>query len=522
MEANGKHFDAVIVGSGFGGSICALRLAEAGKSVLVLERGKRYLPGQFPRDVRDVKNLFWRYPAQKDYQGLYDVRFFSGISTVGASGVGGGSLIYANIHIRPDPVLFDDPRWPTSINRQTLDPYYDRVAAKLRVGPIPPEIKLPKRDVFRETASRIGREVFDPDQAVSWREPSAPGLEACRLTTECEFGCQYGAKHSMDLTYLAEAEKLGALVRPGKCVTHVEPAGQEGYRVHYKNAANGEVESVTGARVVLSAGTLGTNEILLRSREVYGTLRGLSSRLGHGYSGNGDFLGSIQNSRDDLHPWEGPDVTSVIRYTDEAPYFTMAAPSFNRQVMEVLASHGQADGTRLRFLSGLLWPLLDRLILLAFKRGMLSQPVKRRGPNAGEAARMTNLFAIGRDNANGLIRLKRKGLDIEWDYARENRVLIERMTAAMQEVARCYGGTFAPVVTWGMFERILTVHSLGGCHLSESEREGVVSPQGEVHNYPGLFVADGSVIPTSIGFHPVMTISAVSEYIADAVVASYH
>jgi cholesterol oxidase len=135
---------------------------------------------------------------------------------------------------------------------------------------------------------------------------------------------------------------------------------------------------------------------------------------------------------------------------------------------------------------------------------------------------MTNLFAIGRDNANGLIRLKRGRLDIEWDYAGENRVLIERMIAAMQEVADCYGGTFAPLITWGIFERIITVHSLGGCHLSESAQEGVVSPHGEVHNYPGLFVADGSVIPTSIGFHPVMTISAVSEYIADAVVASYH
>jgi cholesterol oxidase len=274
--------------------------------------------------------------------------------------------------------------------------------------------------------------------------------------------------------------------------------------------------------VVLSAGTLGTNEILLRSFHVYGTLRALSRRLGHGYSGNGDFLGSIQNSRVDLNPWEGTDVTSVIRYTDEPPHFTMAAPTFSREVMEVLASLGQADGTRLRFLSNALWPLLERLIPLAFKRGMLSKPVKRRGKNAGDASRMTNLFAIGRDNANGLISLKRGKLDIEWDYARENRALIDRMTAAMQEIADCYGGSFAPLVTWGMFERIITVHSLGGCHLSESPQEGVVSPQGEVHNYPGLFVADGSVIPTSIGFHPAMTISAVSEYIADAVVASYH
>src|SRR5271154_5244827 len=101
MNRPDAHFDAVIVGSGFGGSINALRLAQAGKSVLVLERGKRYIPGEFPRDVTDVNNLFWGYPKRREFRGLYDVRFFSGIAAVVASGVGGGSLIYANIHIRP-------------------------------------------------------------------------------------------------------------------------------------------------------------------------------------------------------------------------------------------------------------------------------------------------------------------------------------------------------------------------------------------------------------------------------------
>jgi cholesterol oxidase len=134
---------------------------------------------------------------------------------------------------------------------------------------------------------------------------------------------------------------------------------------------------------------------------------------------------------------------------------------------------------------------------------------------------MTNLFAIGRDNANGRVRLKRGRLDIEWDYARENQELTKKMLAAMQEVADVYGGTFAPLVTWNIFNRIITVHSLGGCRLSDSAQDGVVSTHGEVHGYPGLFVADGSVIPSSIGFHPVMTISAVSERIAEAVVSSY-
>jgi cholesterol oxidase len=520
MNAKNENYDAVVIGSGFGGSINALRLSEAGKSVLVLERGKRYKPGEFPRDIKDVNNIFWRYPKRADSRGLYDVRFLSGIATVVASGVGGGSLVYANIHIRPDAVVFDDPRWPGSYSRQSLDPYYDKVASMLGIAPIPTDTKLVKRDVYRAAAQQLGREVFDPDMAVKWSGPAQDGREPCRLVAECEFGCQFGSKNTLDFNYLARAEALGARVRPGSHVTRIEKDGA-GYRVRYTDVAAGAEMSATARRVVLSAGTLGTNEILLRCRDVYRTLPNLSRRLGYGYSGNGDFLGSIQNSKTDLQPWVGPDVTSVIRYFEAAPQFTMAAPTFNKAVMTVLASLGQADGKWLRPFSSLLWPLLNRLTPWACKKGLLSQPSKRPGPHAGDPARMTNLFAIGRDNANGVIRLKNGGVDITWDYERENRELIEKMDAAMREVSALYGGTYAPLMSWSIFRRIITVHSLGGCHLSDSPDAGVVSAEGEVHGYPGLFVADGSVIPTSIGFHPVMTISAVSERIAEAVVNSF-
>lgn len=520
LEEKPSRYDAVVVGSGFGGSIVALRLAEAGKSVLVLERGRRYRPSEFPRMVTDVDALFWDYPRRPTSLGLYDVRFLSGIGVVAASGVGGGSLIYANIHIRPDPVVFEDPRWPRSIDRATLEPFYDRVASMFRVEPIPPEVSIRKRDAYRDAAAEIGREVFDPDQAVAWTDSPGPGRKACRLVAECEFGCQFGAKNTVDLTYLARAEELGATVRTGAHVSHVLPYGRE-YVVRYQQVPGGKPSQVMGARVVLSAGTLGTNEILFRSRDLFGTLPELSPALGHGFSGNGDFLGSIQNSTVDLEPWRGPDVTSVIKCFDTSPEFTMAAPTFNRAVMEVLASLGQPSGRWLRPLESLVWPRLGDVLRWAFRRGLLSKPARLRGRNAGDSARMTNLFAIGRDSAGGVMRLKGGRLDVEWRYETENRVLIERMEEAMREVTAVYGGTLATLVTWNVFRRIITVHPLGGCRLAESPRDGVVSPEGEVHGYPGLFVADGSVIPASIGFHPVMTISAVSERIADAAVSSF-
>lgn len=508
--------DAVVVGSGFGGSIAALRLAEAGRSVLVLERGRRWSPESFPRDVTDTGELFWRYPRRGAERGLYDLRFFSGIGTVTAAGVGGGSLVYANIHIRPDAKVFDHPRWPDGIDRTSLDPYYDRVAEALGVRPVPPEIDLPKRDRFRRAAGELGREVFDPDQAVAWDDPDQPGRRACQLVAECEFGCPHGAKNTLDFTYLARAEELGAEVRTGSWVEAVEPVA-DGYRVHLRRADSGERTSVIGRRVVLSAGTLGTTEILLRSRDEARFLPKLSDRLGHGFSGNGDFLGSLQNAEEDLEPWKGPDVTSVLRAFDEAPEFTMAAPTFNRPVMEVLASLGQPRVGWLRFLGPLLWPRwMEPLLVGAFRKGLLSRPRRRPARGAGDPGRMTNLFAIGRDDAGGRIVLSRGELDVRWRYLEGNRRLVERMEEEMRRLAEAYGGTYAPLPTWQIFRRILSVHPLGGCHLSKGPEQGVVSPEGEVHGYPRLYVADGSVIPTSIGFHPVMTISAVAERIAEA------
>lgn len=133
---------------------------------------------------------------------------------------------------------------------------------------------------------------------------------------------------------------------------------------------------------------------------------------------------------------------------------------------------------------------------------------------------MTTVFAIGADDAGGRMLLRRGALDIVWDYEHANRVLIERQRQAMQALAGEYGGTYADFPLWQLFRRTMTVHNLGGCALSTHPDEGVVDVDGQVHGHPGLFVSDGSVIPTAIGSHPVMTISAVSELIAEQVVAS--
>jgi cholesterol oxidase len=277
---------------------------------------------------------------------------------------------------------------------------------------------------------------------------------------------------------------------------------------------------VTGARrVVLAAGTLGTNELLLRSRDELGWLPNISRTLGQGFSANGDFLGSIHHTDSDLNPHRGPDVTSTMSFGGESHEFVIAAPTFNESVMRVLASTGQPSGRALRPLSPLLWRLLPAALPWAFKHGLLSRPSPLPARNGGDWQRSTTLFGIGRDNANGQVVLSGNGIDLKWEYAAENAALIGRITVAMTEIADCYGGTFSPLLTWNIFRKIITVHPLGGCRLSETPAGGVVSQRGEVHDYPGLFVSDGSVVPTSIGFHPVMTIAALAERSAEAVCA---
>ncbi len=521
-----SRYDAVIVGSGFGGSINALRLTEAGKSVLVLERGRRWAPKAFPRRVEDTDTLFWRYPEKKSSRGLYELRAFSGVMSLTASGVGGGSLIYASIHYRPEAKIFDDPRWPKAFNQNSLEPYYAKVAEELGVEPPPAAMMMPKRDAFHEAAKAMGKRAFDTPQAVSWKHvfgARTEGREVCKACAECEFGCPYGAKNTLDFTYLAKAERLGCVVHTGAVATHIAPGPDGDWMVHYQDTEEGISRTAVGRRVVVAAGTIGTNELLLRSRDVAKTLPRLSPRLGMGYSANGDFLGNVQNAARALEPWMGPDVTSVMSHHDDGgPGFVVATPTFNRPVMEVLASLGQPPPQALvHLVSPLLYRILPRVLPWALGRGLLSKPLKRPLPGAGPASRMATLFAIGQDNGGGRFVLRRGKLDLLWAYERENRDLVARQRQALRDLARHYGGTYADLPTWGLFGRPLTVHNLGGCALSLDPSQGVVGIDGQVHGHPGLFVADGAVIPTSLGSHPVMTISAVAEWIAERVVASY-
>jgi len=266
-------YDAIVIGTGFGGAVSALRLVQAGFRIAVLERGRRYPRGAFPRNWKDpLDGWLWRHR-----QGLFDARSLSGMQVVQSAGYGGGSLIYANVHLRPAPDLFRK-RWPEGYDREALDPYYDLVAGMLELrtvdGSNGQEELPPKTRLMEQVAVRLGRggQFVHTPIAVRFgpREDDARNRfgvpqRNCTGCGECDIGCNVHAKNTLDLNYLAMAEAKGAEVLALREATCIEPSAA-GYRVQFRNHTTDTMEALESRRVFVCAGAINSTELLLRSR----------------------------------------------------------------------------------------------------------------------------------------------------------------------------------------------------------------------------------------------------------------
>jgi cholesterol oxidase len=345
LEEKAEWTDAVVVGSGFGGSVVAYRLAEAQQSVCLLERGKRYPPGSFPRRPDEIARNFWN-PGD-GLQGLFDIWSFRHVESVVASGLGGGSLIYANVLIRKDERWFvrdggpgdGYESWP--VTREQLDPHYDRAEKVLGAAhyPVSYAETTPKTRAMRRAASRLGLEWYRPNLAVSFAEAgSMPGSPiddsehnlhnaprmTCRLCGECDIGCNYGSKNTLDYTYLTMAARAGAELRDRCEVLDIAPL-TNGFEVGYicpEPQNEGVPVDLTALprhrlrcrTLVLACGALGTTYLLLRNQRNFPAL---SPTLGSRFCGNGDPLGFALDCADRLEPSLGPVITSTMRVPDE-------------------------------------------------------------------------------------------------------------------------------------------------------------------------------------------------------------
>jgi cholesterol oxidase len=545
----GDDFDLIVIGSGFGGSVMTCRLSERGHRVCLLERGKEYGMYEFPRRMEDVRErVFWD-PKDGKY-GFMEVRDYpeSDVASVSASGLGGGSLIYANVLMRMPPEHFAG--WPGGITRERLDPFYDRALEMLEASPYPFETDpyyadTPKTAAFKAAAftlsasddATVSSEFVFPDLAIRFegdfpghQTPNRQGVIQSRCTKcgECDIGCNIHAKNTLDLNYLARARQLpgtAADIRTRAEVQEIRPLATGGYEVTY---ADPELpldrHSVTAKRVVVSAGPLGSTGLLLRMKRD-GLLPQLSQTLGKKWCGNGDLEGTVLFADDQIVPTNGPVITAAVQYRfgaypDGFPHGAVIQDAgFPPFIAWYLVGKLPSIGSSLRA-----FRLLFRAVVGAVKDLLR---IRKRGRDLSIGNDITDLIdnddyvrhtllllGMGRDRSDGHIELRDDGEPvIKWRIDASS-LHYNRVRHEMKKIAEALGGRFLENPL-SKFDKIIAVHPLGGCAMADSERDGVVDPNGEAFGHPGLYVVDASILPTSVGPNPSLTIAAVAEYIAE-------
>lgn len=519
-----SRFDAIIIGSGFGGSVTACRLSEKGLKVLVLERGRRWDSTTYPRAPGDPWVWDQQNPAKKN--GWLDFRVQRGVCVAQGAGVGGGSLIYANVLIDA-PIWHFDRDWPAEITFDELRPYYQRVQEMLCPCPVPAN-QLPERlKIVRDAAERSGygsrfralpvaitfdpqwdsrlENAYRPQYSKSWVNAHGKKQGTCIHCGNCYIGCPVHARNTLDLNYLARAEMHGAEVRPLHMVRCISQDG-ENYRVDFDRIVDGKLvpTAETAQMVVVSAGSLGSTELLLRCRDQFGTLPELSPTLGKNWSANGDFLTiSVHERR--AFPTQGPTITAAIDFLDGS----------QKNARFFVEDGGFPEVFRVFFEEGIPFQVKN----LGFNAMVLGLALFLR--RFGEFNQMMPWFAQSVDASTGelylgrsLFRPWRRLLKLKWD-TEASRETIEAVFSMHKQLAAATGGKPLVPFAWTLLKTLITPHPLGGCRMGNSAQDAVVDHTGAVFNYPNLYVADGSVVPRAIGLNPSKTIAALAERTAE-------
>jgi cholesterol oxidase len=537
-----SQYDVVVVGSGYGASIAASRLARAGKSVCVLERGREFLPGDFPDTVpRALEEMQASLPHGRvgSDTALFDFHVDDDINVLRGCGLGGTSLINANVSIRPDPRVFQDPVWPAGLRTDVdtrLAQGFRRANNMLKPVPYPATLPpLAKLSTLERSAERLKQPFRRVDINVTFEDLSAGNhvgvpQHACTSCGDCVSGCNAGAKNTTAMNYLPDAHNHGARIFCGVLVRRVEKT-TDGLVVHYvlpgsgRDRFDGPEQFVKAQVVVLGAGALGSTEILLRSAR-HGL--SISEQVGHRFGGNGDVLGFSYNTEDPVngiglghrrpsdHEPVGPCITGVID-----------ARGGDRPLDEgMIIEEGVVPGA--------LAPILPEALAVAATShalGAALDPGKSTriaesliaGAYRGAAHHTQTYLAMGHDGADGQLYLEGDRLRVRWPGVGD-KPIFSAINQTLENCAAANGGTYVKNPTWSTLLKhaLVTVHPLGGCSMGEDAETGVVNHKGQVFRgpsgadvYDGLYVADGAVVPRSLGANPLFTISALAERICE-------
>ena len=518
-------FDAIVIGSGFGGAIVARRLAERGMRVLVLERGRRWEPRDYPRAPGDAWVFSDDRPAR--FNGWLDMRFFGRMTVAQAAGVGGGSLTYSSVAVEATPDVFARG-WPAEITYGELKPHYDTVAREMDLQVIPDNQLTRRFELARDAARNLGYadRFAKAGLAVSFSNDWHYGLEdavhpkhsrqfvnshgvrqgTCVHLGNCDIGCDVRAKNSLDVNYIPAAERHGAEVRPLHLVRSIEPQGTE-FRVVFDRLEDGRAirGDVRAARVIVAAGSVGSTELLLRCRDQYRTLRALSPVLGRRWSSNANFLSvAAYPESDRLRQSTGPTIASMLDFGDG---------SFRNQRFVV-----EDDGFP-NLLLAAVKATLDGGMRTSAGRYLLKELEEYLRDDTPLRHLMVWLGA-GQDAGDGELHLKRRWfmpwkrvLDLRWPGEHSEGVF-EATQAMHENLTEATGGRSLPNPMWRVLKSLITLHPLGGCPMGASPDTGVVDHLGRVFGYPNLLVVDDAIVPTPTVRNPSHTIAALAERIA--------
>lgn len=508
-------WDYLIVGSGFGGSVSALRLTEKGYRVLLLEKGRRLGPDEFPKTNWDLRRWLWK--PGLGMKGLFQMTFFPHVTVLSGVGVGGGSLVYANTLPTPKDAFFEAPSWARLARwKDELAPHYD-TARRMLGATRNPHHTFPDQ-VLEELGEELGLEHQPTTVAVHFGQPGVtvpdpyfggegPERTGCTSCGGCMIGCRVGAKNTLDRNYLYLAERRGLVLHAETEVTWVRPLPEGGYEVTAEQGlGRKETQRFTARNVVFAGGVLGTVPLLLRLRESREGLPGLSDQLGRFVRTNSEALTGVITRRTDVDLSKGIAIGSILE-TDEHSHLEAVRYSEGSGFFRVLNAphvYGATMGAR----------------LLNLLSETLRHPVNvAKAYLVSDWAKSTMILLYMR-TLEGHLRMK-LGRGVTTGFARGVVTELESgpaPTSNLPEVhelahriARKIDGQPMTLVTETIGGIPTTAHILGGCAMGDSPDSGVIDHRHRVFGYDGLYVVDGAAMSANPGVNPSLTITALAE-----------
>lgn len=510
------HFDYIVIGSGFGGSVSAMRLAEKGYKVLVIEKGKRWTAKDFPKSNWNLKKYLW-LPALRWF-GFLRLSFFKEVFILSGVGVGGGSLVYANTHMMPPDAFFNNPVWSGIKDwKAVLAPFYTK--ARFMLGSERYEKENAEDLVLKEVAEEMGRGytygrvdhvgvyLGDPKTETDpYFKGLGPKRKGCIECAGCMVGCRYESKNTLDKNYLWFAEHMfGATLLAETETTKIEVLPDHTYKIYTQTStgfSRKRKQFFTAKGIIVSGGVLGTLDLLLKQKYVYKTLPLLSDKLGHNLLTNSEMLSGVVAADRKLN--HGLAISTVFN-PDEHTHIELCKYPNKSGAMNKLAVMAAGNGS----------PFVRTLKMIG--NGMRHPWDLLRSLFQRDSAQHAVIFLIMQSLPNAMrMKLKRGLFGHRLSFKNDSGQKVPSYIPIGQEVLYKYAAKVKGVPQNAFSEVVFglasTAHILGGCPMGLSKEEGVVNDKFEVHGYRNCYILDGSIVPCNLGVNPSLTITALSEY----------